>query len=344
MKIGIMTFHWATNYGAILQAYALQEALKSIGHEVAIIDYKPSRYDDTLWSFIRFRKFLDLRKYLNERRKEARLSVFRKRYLKLTNRFYTQNKLSIIGNNFDALVSGSDQVMNESFLVNGERGGSTAYFLDFGSKNTLRFAYAASFGTTNYSDDLIKRVRPLIEVFDDVSSREESGLSIFEKMGANNASLVPDPTLLQSKDFYARLLKSEEKLENRNRAYFLRGRDCVVADALGKLNAELLIDISLEQWLNSIRYSSHFITNSFHGVVFCLIFHTPFTVVLDTKENIGMNDRFYTLLKPLSLTDRIFSEAEFNSASTECSFDWNSIDNKMEGLRKIGFDYLKQIK
>lgn len=344
MKIGILTFHWATNYGAVLQSYALQEALVSLGHEAIIIDYKPLCYDDTLWSFIRFRKFMSLSKYLCDRRKEACMSIFRNKYIKMTERFYTQKELNSLGIGLDAIITGSDQVLNESFLVSGEHGGSTAYFLDFGAKDMSRYAYAASFGTTEYSPQLVERVRPLIERFNAISSRERSGLSIFREMGAPNPVLVPDPTLLHLSEFYVKLLESERPLDRRIRAYFLRGRESIMSDTLNKLDAQLISDESIEQWLNAIRYSSHFITNSFHGVVFCLIFHTPFTVVLKTKENIGMNDRFYTLLEPLSLTDRIYSEAQFNDRSIECSFDWNSIDDKLGDLRKTGYDFLKQIK
>lgn len=344
MKIGILTFHWATNYGAVLQSYALQETLTALGHNATIINYKPSHYDDTLWSFVRYRKFLSLTKYFNERRKESHLSLFRNKYLKTTHRYYSLNELRSIENHFDAVITGSDQVLNESFLVSGEHGGSTAYFLDFGAKDMPRYAYAASFGTTEYSPQLVERVRPLIKRFNSISSREHSGLSIFRKMGAPNPVLVPDPTLLHPSEFYVKLLQLERPLDRRNRAYFLRGRESIVSDTLNKLDAQLISDESIEQWLNAIRYSSHFITNSFHGVVFCLIFHTPFTVVLKTKENIGMNDRFYTLLEPLSLTDRIFSEAQFNNNSIECSFDWDSIDDKLGDLRKIGYDFLKQIK
>ena len=58
MKIGILTFHWATNYGAVLQCYALQTYLESLGHDVRVINYKPKQYDFSLWRFFRYRLFL----------------------------------------------------------------------------------------------------------------------------------------------------------------------------------------------------------------------------------------------------------------------------------------------
>lgn len=344
MKIGIITFHWATNYGAVLQSYALQEALRHLGHEPMIINYKPSAYDDTLWPFLRYRKFMSLSRYFRDRRKEARIAEFRAKYLNQTRRFRTLKELGKSDFQLDALVTGSDQVLNESFLVSGEPGGSTAYFLDFGPKSARRIAYAASFGTTQYRETLIQRVASLVKHFDAVSARETTGLSIFRKMGAHEPVLVPDPTLLHSSDFYTELLTAEKPLEESNRAYFLRGRESQVARTLGELGAALISDEGVEQWLNAIRSSKHFVTNSFHGVVFCLIFHIPFTVVLRTKENIGMNDRFYTLLEPLSLTDRIFSEDQFCVDSIKCQFDWDAIDCQIERIRQTGYDFLKRIK
>lgn len=65
-KIGILTFHWATNYGAVLQSYALQEALKELGYEVQIINYKPTKFDNNLWHLILYRKFLRISEYLKD--------------------------------------------------------------------------------------------------------------------------------------------------------------------------------------------------------------------------------------------------------------------------------------
>ena len=77
MNIGILTFHWATNYGAVLQCYALQNYLISIGHSVKVINYKPHQYDESLYKFLRYRKFFHLSEYINARKKEKALRKFR---------------------------------------------------------------------------------------------------------------------------------------------------------------------------------------------------------------------------------------------------------------------------
>ena len=75
MKIGILTFHWATNYGAVLQCYALQSFLDAKGHDVKIINYKPHRYDDNIFTCLRYRKFLHFRDYLNNRKNDYRMNL-----------------------------------------------------------------------------------------------------------------------------------------------------------------------------------------------------------------------------------------------------------------------------
>ena len=131
MNIGILTFHWATNYGAIMQCYALQSYLTSVGHNVKIINYKPRQYDNSFCNFLRHRKFLNLGEYIDAQKKENALIPFRRNHLNLTDRLYTYSSISEIASQFDLIISGSDQVTNPAFLMFGEGNGniSPACFL-----------------------------------------------------------------------------------------------------------------------------------------------------------------------------------------------------------------------
>ena len=93
MKIGIITFHWAINYGAVLQCYALQETLKALGHDVFVINYKPKRFDNTFWTFIRYRMFLHPKAYYRDIKKEKKIMLFRNKYLNLTQRYFSTKEL-----------------------------------------------------------------------------------------------------------------------------------------------------------------------------------------------------------------------------------------------------------
>lgn len=342
MKIGIITFHWANNYGAVLQAYALQEILRRKNVEVKIINYKPHCYDDNLWTFVRYRKFMNIHKYLQDKRKEKLLEKFRIYNLNLTERYYGLKQLQKDCKDFDVLITGSDQVLNSWFLQNGEYGGSTAYFLDFGSDSAARISYAASFGTTKYPQSLISRVSDLVSRFNFISTREVSGIDIFHQMNGRNPVLVPDPTLLHNVEFYDKLLEGQPSLGRTIRAYVLHNREIYIANAISDTKLQFITDEGVEQWLNSIKSSTHLITNSFHGTVFAILYKVPFTVVLPTIENIGMNDRFYTLLSPLNLGDRIVSEKDLSMEKLNGFFNWDEIHRNLEKIRFIGNDFLNE--
>lgn len=339
MKIGILTFHWATNYGAVLQAYALQYYLISIGHEVDIIDYKPKQYDDTIYAFIRYRKFLGLKNYRNQKRKEGRLSEFRKKYLKLSNRFWTQKALNSAIGQYEVLITGSDQIMNPSFLRYGEKGKkSSVYFLDF-KGDFIKIAYAASFGCTSYPTELLNDLTGYFEDFKAISVRENSGKEIVSAAKYIGSQLVPDPTLLlKSSDYLQFIVPSEDR---KLFVYMLHGK---VQKILPILNSDYAVtfsnDESIEEWLSSIYHAECVITNSFHCVVFCLLFHKPFRVVLDSLENVGMNDRFYSLLSRCNLTNRMQTFESMNLRDEALNINWSRTDELISEFSNIGKDFI----
>lgn len=343
MKIGILTFHWATNYGAILQAYALQTMLEKMGHCVEIISYKPSKYDNNLWTFIRARKFIHLREYFNTISKEKQLRAFRKKYLHTTQRFTKEKSVGNVSSNYDVIITGSDQVMNPSFLKNGEPRGSTAYFLGFGDNRFKRIAYAVSFGTTDYPKDLCHRVSRLVESYAALSVRESTGVHIFNMMGRSDAIVVPDPTLLLKSEYYDKIISAPQKRKDLIFVYMLHNRTAFISSLKkGPIAGRLMFsqDESLEQWIDNIRSAQAMITNSFHGVVFCLIYHIPFVVVLKQKENVGMNDRFFTLLGRCNLLDRITTEQEYKYSMITFPIDWKMVDKAIGKFVEVGLKFL----
>ena len=337
MKIGILTFHWATNYGAVLQCYALQSFLDAKGHDVKIINYKPHRYDDNIFTCLRYRKFLHFRDYLNNRKKESALADFRNSRLHLTERVYSYNDIKPIASQFDVIISGSDQVVNPSFLMSGEGYGviSPTYFLGF-PFNGKRIGYALSFGCITYPEKASYIARNYIKKFDIITVRENTGIDIMKIMGRDDAFVVPDPTMLQLPQFYHSL--ADECRTKRSTSYdycfFIRH----IAERKHAINnilkAKRIIwnnednDYTLQGWLNKIKHAEFVITDSFHCVVMCLKLHKPFVVITEHKGNIGMNDRLYTLLDKISLSERIIYKNEIYDIVKFQSktIDWQQID------------------
>lgn len=341
MKIGILTFHWATNYGAVLQAFALQTVFTQMGHDVEIINYMPKQYDDNLWTFLRYRKFMHYQSYKYNVAKEVKISSFREQNLITTSeRYYREKDLSEATRKYDVLISGSDQVMNPSFLVAGEKGGSTAYFLGF-QTNCKKIAYAVSFGCTSYPTALTLKVQKLLSTFHAISTREATGKSIVELVEIKNSIVVPDPTILLIGKDYQKFVT-----QNPNDEYFvyiLRHEEYKLNHLKSSTSNKIKFSTneSIENWLSNIYNSKAIITNSFHCVVFSLLFHKNFMVVLNTKENVGMNDRFYTLLGKCGLLDRITTYDECSETLLTREIDWEKVDFGLEELRKIGKHFLE---
>lgn len=331
MKIGIITFHWATNYGAVLQSFALQAVLQRMGHDVKIINYKDARLELTPWRFLRNRHFLHPFRLWATCQKEVRMEPFRQRYLSLTPRYTHVRQLEAQCADFDLIVSGSDQVMNPSYL----RHISPAYFLGFCAPATRRATYAASFGVTCYPAALIPKVAPLMQRIDAISVREQTGLDIVRAMGGESATVVPDPTLLLQGIDYLSVIELPTVAASPLLKYMLHGRSTAIP------GGDSISTQRIEEWIAAIRCCGHLVTNSFHGMVFAILFHVPFTIVLQTLRNEGMNDRFFTLLSRLGLQDRIVDEvALFPTSST---IDWEKVDLRLEYLRQEGIAFLRSL-
>ncbi len=347
MKVGILTFHWATNYGAVLQCYALQNYLESKGHEVKIINYKPARYDDNIYTFFHNRKFFHLSAYIHERKRELALNKFRDMYLNQTERVYSWEKISPLASEFDAIISGSDQVTNPSFLLSGEGHAQVTptYYLGF-PFDGIRLGYALSFGCVTYPEVARSIAADYIKNFNVVTVREKTGVQIVRSMGRDDAIVVPDPTLLMPAEFYVKLAHCAELGLQYPYIYgfFIRHikerKEAVNKILKGKKilwnNDDNIY--SMESWLNKIKNAESVVTDSFHCVVMCLKLHIPFVVITEHNGNTGMNDRLYTLLEKCSLIELILHKSNIKNVPDVSAIDinWNKVDYLLSAYSIVG--------
>lgn len=354
MKIGLLTFHWATNYGAVLQCYVLQTYLESLGHEVMVINYKPLQYEESFYKFVRYRKFLRFKEYIDVQRKEDALASFRINSLKLTRLVRTCSCIKEIASQFDVIISGSDQVVNPFFLCNGEAPHTITptYFLGF-PYDGKRIGYALSFGCTKYPEDAKQIAIPFIKKFNSISVREATGIDIIRSMGRDDVTIVPDPTILMEATFYQSLAESFKKKQANSYVYcfFIRNISDIKSSIKSFLSHQSVLwnnddgDYTIQGWLSKIMHAEVVLTDSFHCVVMCLKFHKQFIVVTMKDGNVGMNDRLYTLLSPLDLDDRIINKAKLNKNSIGLvkEVDWTIIDNKLTYYSQAGKSFLDSI-
>lgn len=333
MKIGIITLPLHTNYGGILQAYALQTVLERMGHEVEILE-EPHEYKRaSLKRYIRrvLKKCIGKRSIINYegfmRKWQPRVAIDIDEFINtyIHRRIVKYNTLR--EGEYDAFVVGSDQVWRPSYNQHLEQA-----FLNFTEnwKNVKRIAYAVSFGVDNW--ELTKKqteeCKRLVQKFDFVSVREYTAVNLCKEHLGIEATHVLDPTLLLSADDYQKLIdglkisdspyvfsylldESEEKidiLEDISKRLNLPVRKIKLEKDISKIPMSKLKSLtypSIQEWLASFAQADFVVTDSFHGTVFSIIFNKPFVVLPNKGRGVA---RFESLLKDISLENRIFSD------------------------------------
>lgn len=342
VKIGIITFHWASNYGAVLQAYALQQFLMKYGYQTEIIDYLPHR--TILKQKIKMLLKHDLVTYVKERN----LKIFRKKELKLSStKYWDQKKLVNAFRNYQVIIAGSDQIWNMGFTLGAEGKPTLSYFLKGAGENIKRIAYAVSFGTENIDDKYRRITQDEIKKFHAISVREKSGLDILKNYQIEG-QLVCDPTLLLQKEDYEKLIVGYKYDTEKVFSYILHDdfKTFQIAEIVNKIYQEnkhiFPYEGGMYEWIYRIHTADIVVTNSYHGVMMSLIFNTPFLAVL--IEGSGMNDRLLTILKQIGLENRIVTSTDEYDIEKICmnKIDWRKVNENIDSLKKASVKYLLQ--
>lgn len=337
MEIGIMTFHWAINFGAVIQSYALQEAIGSLGYQVELIDYFPRKVRmKRLKGIIYLRNVKDIKR-------EVQLRKFRKKYLKRSKRYASCQALIKAPLPYQTVFCGSDQIWNEWFTLHAEGVKTPAYYLPFGEQ-VRKISYAASFGTSQILPEMADFIKPYLKQFEAISMRENSGVKIIQDLGLQ-AQLVCDPTLLLDPKAYQKFIRQGQASTQTLFSYVLHGQDQQIKPIMDDVCRALelgyidKISNSIEEWLTKIAQSSFVVTNSFHGTVFCILFHTPFVVV--AVEGSDMGDRLCTLLDAVGLGDRYIHHVEELKDINLKKINWDSVDQKRQEYAQASWAFLK---
>lgn len=352
MKIGILTQHFLLNYGGIIQNFALQQVLLKLGHDPLTFEH------DTCYS--RTRWFLRSAKHVLKNHSLKGLPVYPTYQGRIGNKnfikFVLKNIRSVTVNDFtpdltqkyglDAYVVGSDQVWRPAFNL-GPRLGNM--FLDFAGDDVKKISYAASFGCKEweYTEEQERMCGKLAKRFDAISVREASGVDLCKEHFGVDATLVLDPTLLLNKDDYGKVCHDVPKKEKHIFVYSLVVSVGVlavaekVAEAMGlsiivkQAGRKVKKEDTIEDWFAEFRDADYVVTDSFHGMVFSIIFNKPFSIVMNPS---GGNDRYLSLLSQLGLMERIVSD-ELQPVFS--AIDWSDVNHRLTELRKASFEFLK---
>lgn len=316
MIIDTITCHNVYNYGASLQAYALQHYLESLGHEVKIIDFQPwfhrDRYNPNyidhdrklykllhncpaLMNFlhaVKDRKQIKLMKSMWGRK--VAFDNFTNDYLRLTKRYNSSDELKAEPPVADIYVAGSDQIWN----TESRNGMEPGYYLDFG--NAKKISYAASFAVSEIQEEWCPFVKRQLSHFQHISVREKTGLSILKSLGIQNGVQVVDPVFLLGAEEWKTLAHKAKGYGLKENNYIvvydflnderiaafakkLKEQTNMTVVSINDFNVLPYVDININdagplEFVSLISKAAVVVCSSFHASAFSLIFKKPFYV------------------------------------------------------------------
>lgn len=343
MKIGLLTLPFNNNYGGLLQCYALQTFLKEQGHEVYVIKHNFYTKKNLKTKIKNFLKII-----LGKVSKNTSMEAFEKIFFQETHFIKSPQELcSLEKYNFDALIVGSDQVWRFEYTKNN----FAEYFLNFAKEwHIKRFAFAASFGIDSWTINCkeTQELKHLIKLFNKVSVREISGIKLCKEYLNSEAIQLLDPTFLTLEENY-RSLYSHSNSNSKTLAVYLLDISQEKIDAVNNISHQMHLSPTfigknpnngiyqkVEDWLKGIDTSSLVITDSFHGVVFSIIFNKPFILLMN--ENRGAT-RFSSLFQTFNF-DKVYSCSMPFSTDYINLIDRNLYKQIIENNKKLSIDFL----
>ena len=365
VRVGIISLYYNnSNYGGLLQAYALCKVLEKSGHDCKQISYEPksdaSRNVADLKTKIKhpFKKIFYGKWYDDYNKGKQLLKDFE---LSIPHTHIVDAQtVSGLNKDFDAFICGSDQVWNPQFWRD-------SYFLAFAEPSKIKIAYAASMARNQLTSSEAAYVVKMTGGFRAISLRETESVEALQRFDPSfDAQVMPDPTLLMTSDEWSQITSEPVVREPYIFAYFLGDnrivRDSITAYArsVGKriifINSLLqhnrkwetehrdviISDVSVPAFLSLIKHAELVITDSFHGTVFSAIFNVPFLTVNRSKADSvkSMNSRISTLMNILGVqrsTETVEPGKDYSFSPEETK----QINQALEKQRGRGIAFLQ---
>ena len=365
-RIGLVTC-FINNYGACLQAYALQTVLGEFTEQVDIIQYlEPAGYDNS--SFLRkiivnplVKKVaaLILPGYRHTQSFRSACICFKKQYLRFNDqKYYSYEEIKKNPPDYDAFVCGSDQIWNPTFYG----GPNKAYYLDFAGEKK-RIAYAPSIGVSEIDDQYQQEFVRMINRFDYLSVREKTGSSLIEKYCNKEARVVLDPTLLLSGEEWKTAAENADvHIQGKYIFCYLFGDRPFYYDYIKRISEKLGLPVYIVPFTSNhekagfhniynagplgfvrlIRDASFVITDSFHATAFSINMNVPFYSLLRHKKSDpnSMNSRIYDILSLTGLEDRLWEDGQDFSEFSQYIY-WDNSNDFLINKRREDKAYLK---
>jgi hypothetical protein len=371
-NVGIVTFHESENYGTVLQAFALQESIKALGYNSEIINYqrdselivkKVNFIERVIRGIVAYKGFKvvylpRIKKY--SRNKTDKFHVFRKQRLNYSlDNYKNYDDFKKTKDYYCCYVCGSDMIWSSDRSKD-----VSVYFLNFAIEDK-RISYAPSFGSNKISEENEQIYTEYLKKMRFISCREKSGVDLIKKLTNRDAKLVIDPTLLVSKKKWIEIfsIDSYKSQAPYVLCYLFEGMTKDLKSNVEfikqKLNLEVrFIPMSANDFIADSKSSSRgvgpvefvqlfknaefVLTNSYHGLIFSLIFNIPFYVIKRNKKGhwAQFEDRLESLLVKLNFSDRLI-ESTKTLKENELSMDFKDANDLLEDMRQYSLNYLE---
>lgn len=354
-KVGVITFHFPHNYGAMLQAYSIQEKLLSMGFDASIIDYEPE-YHKKIYNVLRLKDCFEkspiktlrhllgyMRRFPIEIQRYNSFESFKQKRMRLTP--YNPNSDFA---EFDYILLGSDQIWNQALTNNCFDG---PYYGE-GFKCKV-FSYAASSKHKILSDEIRIGFEEKLKNLFAIGVRENSLKELLQPLTDKKVSVNLDPSLIVDSNILSKLDLNRPIQSKYVLIYELNTHKDVIemANNYARLHEAKVISLvayfdwkrrfqncdqtaSPERFLSYIKNAECVFTSSFHGTAFSIVFKTPFYAV---RQNNNSDLRIESLLSQLGIEDNFIS---LDKRPTDCNIDYNEVDKELKSLRTSSIYYL----
>lgn len=361
----IATVTWITwlNYGSYLQAYALQQVVRRLGYNNAIIDDErivypfgnpTDLYERTLPLSKRVKSFMKQWLIRPNKRKlqiERQYKKFRRKHLVIDNSF---KQIEELNQRYDIFIAGSDQIWAPTKEVF-----KPYYYLDFVTKKKI--SYAASINSDHYPEEYKEPVSEFLKDFSHISVREEAGKRLLKSFVQNEIEVVLDPTLLlTSKEWQSIADKRRSKssfvlcyLLSFNEAYLQFARSFAKKNNLQlyffsnneeySRYADMMLAAGPSQFVSGFRDASFVLTDSFHGTIFSILYEKEFITFKRFKgtEGSNQNERLNNLFSITGIGGRFWDEQELFE-SYIVPIDYEVVNRNLAKWREKSVNYLRK--
>lgn len=356
-KVGIVTWHYYGNFGSGLQAFALQNLISSMGHDVNIINYRNPQFGKRVrWkSIVKF--FLHntvglVNKKIYDKTLQG-VNKYQKRYLHQTKCFYEPEQIAEITKGYSSLVYGSDQIWAPNVYA-------PIYMGAYIPADVQKISYAASIGLNDIPNELIGVYQQNLSSYKAVSVREDEGKELLKNKCEIEATVVLDPTLMVDANVYRKMKKPVKGVKGKYIYCYFLNKEHQYRESVEKYAREhnlqivgtsdreadsewmnKLTNLGADQFLWLIDNAETIFTDSYHGSIFSLLFHKNLWTFVRFDENnpICQNSRIRQLQNNFGIGHRVISSKAAIDDSKVIDFDY--FENRLSKLRTDSYIFLK---